>query len=94
MTSLTFGKKPSKFSRDKIMAISIMAILLLAMAGALAFTPSAKALGAPVVTTHYSFTYVSVGGSVVGQGQQILLVLWTADIPPDIGETDGYNCVL
>ncbi len=89
MTSLTFGKKPSKFSHDKIMAISIMAILLLAMAGALAFTPSAKALGAPVVTTHYSFTYVSVGGSVVGQGQQILLVLWTADIPPDIGETDA-----
>jgi hypothetical protein len=77
------------FARDKIMAISIMAILLLSMAGALAFAPSTKAaLAAPVVTTHYSFSYVSVGSNVVGVGQQILLVLWTADMPADIGETD------
>ena len=89
MTSLTLGKKTSKFSRNKIMAISIMAILLLSMAGALAFTPSANALNPTVVTTHYSFTYVSVGGNVVGVGQQILLVLWTADMPPDIGETNA-----
>ncbi len=89
MTSLTLGKKTSKFSRDKIMAISIMAILLLSLAGALAFTPSANALNPTVVTTHYSFTYVSVGGNVVGVGQQILLVLWTADMPPDVGETNA-----
>ena len=35
------------------------------MAGALAFTPSANALAAPVVTTDYSFSYVSVGSNVV-----------------------------
>ena len=80
--------KASKFSRNKIMATSIAILLLLSMAGALAFAPT-SALNPPVVTTHYSFTYVSVGGNVVGVGQQILLVLWTADIPPDIGETDG-----
>jgi hypothetical protein len=70
------------------MATSITIILLLSMAGALAFAP-ANALNPTVVTTHYSFTYVSVGSNVVGVGQSILLVLWTADMPPDIGETNA-----
>jgi hypothetical protein len=83
MLTFNFGKK-----NPKILAIFITAILLLAMAGALAFAPSTKALAATAVITHYSFSYVSVGSNVVGLGQQILLVCWTADMPADIGETD------
>jgi uncharacterized membrane protein YkgB len=89
MTNLTNKSKTAKFSRNKITATAIAMLLMLFMASALAFTPSADALLAPVVTEHTSFMYCSVGSNLVGVGQQIILVYWTADIPPDIGETDG-----
>ena len=59
------------------------------MAGALAFMPAASALAAAQTIQHHTFMYSSVGSSVIGVGQTNLLVYWTADIPPDIGETDA-----
>ncbi len=78
-----------KFAKNKTTATAITILLLVSMASALAFAPSANALGPTVVNTYMSYMYCSVGSSVVGVGQQIILVYWTADIPPDIGETDG-----
>ena len=41
------------------------------------------------VTTYNSYIFGSASPKLVGIGQSILLVGWTADLPPDIGETAG-----
>ena len=41
------------------------------------------------VTNYNTYVYCSVGNSVIGVNQQVLLILWTADMPPDIGEIAG-----
>ena len=41
------------------------------------------------VTNYNSYVYVSPSPKVVGVGQSMLLVAWTANYPPDIGETAG-----
>ena len=41
------------------------------------------------VTTYNSYVYVSASTKVIGVGQSVLFVAWTADVPPDIGETVG-----
>ncbi len=82
----------TKFSRNKITATAIALLLMLSMITAIGLLSPASALNptTPIlVTEHFSFVYCSVGSNVVGKGQQILLVTWTADIPPDVGETDG-----
>jgi hypothetical protein len=38
------------------------------------------------VNTYRSYPYVSVGMSTIGLGQNELIVMWTADMPVDIGE--------
>jgi len=73
-------------SRNKILATAIIILLIVSLAE-LTFAYAATAYP-PVITNHFSYVYASVGSNVVGLGQQILLVQWTADIPPDIGETD------
>ena len=80
-----------KFSKNNTTTIVIIMLLLLSLVAELTILPSANALSpnSPLVSTYFEYSYVSVGSSVVGKGQQILLVLWTADIPPDVGETDG-----
>jgi hypothetical protein len=79
------------FFSNKITATAIALLLLLSMITAIGLLSPASALApnSPVVTQWHSFVYCSVGSNVVGKGQQILLVTWTADIPPDVGETDG-----
>jgi hypothetical protein len=77
----------SKSAKNKITATAITLLLTLSIAAA--FVPSANALYPTLVTNHFSYVYCSVGGDVVGVGQSILLVQWTADIPPDVGEIDG-----
>src|SRR5665647_975224 len=79
--------KFSKSAKNKITATAITLLLTLSIAAA--FVPSANALYPTLVTNHFSYIYCSVGGDVVGTGQQLLLVYWTADIPPDVGEIDG-----
>jgi outer membrane protein assembly factor BamB len=91
MTSFFMMNNASKFSRNKITATAIALLLILSMITAIGLLSPTAALAptSPVVNTYYENSYCSVGSNVVGVGQQILLVLWTADIPPDIGETDG-----
>jgi hypothetical protein len=63
-------------------AITIALFLVLTVAISLVtFLPTAKA-----VDTYKSAVYVSVSPNVIGVGQEVLLVMWTADIPPDVGE--------
>jgi hypothetical protein len=80
------------FFSNKITATAIALLLMLSMITAIGLLSPVGALNptTPIlVTEHFSFVYCSVGSNVVGKGQQILLVTWTADIPPDVGETDG-----
>jgi hypothetical protein len=51
----------------------------------IAFLPPVNA----AVTNYSSYVYCSVGNSVIGVNQQVLIVSWTADMPPDIGEIEG-----
>ena len=43
------------------------------------------------VSSTYTWAYVTtnVGTGTIGVGQSMLLVCWTKDLPPDIGETNG-----
>ena len=84
---LFIENKFSKSVRNKTTTALIALLLILSIAAA--FVPSANALYPTLVTNHFSYVYCSVSGNVIGIGQQILLVQWTADLPPDIGETDG-----
>ena len=84
--------KTAKFSTTKITAAAIAIFLIAIMAGSLACVPKANAALPIVVAYHSSFSYVAASPAppaVIGIGQTELLVLWTADIPPDIGETQG-----
>jgi hypothetical protein len=73
-----------KIGRNKIIATAI--VLLLSLSIVASFSP---ANGSTTTIMHTSYTYCSVGNSVIGLGQDQILVFWTADIPPDIGETEG-----
>ena len=42
-----------------------------------------------VVNINYTHLYAAVSPQVVGVNQQVLLVCWTDNIPPDIGEQSG-----
>lgn len=63
----------------------IAIILLLSMVAMLVTSSTVNA----AVTTYNSYIYTSASPKVIGVGQSVLLVAWTADIPPDIGETAG-----
>jgi len=63
-------------------AITIALFLSLTIAvSSVALFPSANA-----VNTYKGAVYVSVSPDVIGVNQAVLLVMWTADIPPDTGE--------
>ena len=63
-------------------AITIALFLVLTIAvSSIALFPTASALD-----TYSSAVYVSVSPDLIGVNQQVLLVMWTADIPPDVGE--------
>jgi len=44
----------------------------------------------PIISTNTQFIYAGASPSTIGVGQNVLLVLFTQDYPPDIGETEGY----
>ena len=72
--------------KTKIKTATIMLILTLTIAATLVtFVPTINA-----AVIHYnSYVYCNVGNSVIGVNQQVLFVMWTADMPPDIGELAG-----
>jgi hypothetical protein len=74
-----------KFAKDKTTATLIALFLMLTIAVTLVALPTVNA----AVTYTYSLVYVGASPLVVGVGQDVLLVTWTAAIPPDIGEQTG-----
>jgi outer membrane protein assembly factor BamB len=74
-----------KFSTTKTKATAISFVLVLTITISLTFLPTINA----EVTTTTSYIYCSVSNRIIGVNQQQLLVLWTADMPPDIGEQAG-----
>jgi hypothetical protein len=44
---------------------------------------------AQTVTNTRSYIYVGASPITVGVGQSVIIVTWTADMPPDVGETAG-----
>jgi hypothetical protein len=73
-----------KLAKNKATATVIALFLVLSIAATLmTVLPAAYA----AVNYYTEYVYVSVGNSVIGVGQPNLLVMWTADIPPDVGET-------
>ncbi len=83
MINLT--NKTAKFSTTKITSVSTALFLILIMAGSLMFLPPANA----TVSNYHQYIYVGASPNVVGVNQQTLLVLWTNNIPPDIGEQEN-----
>ena len=75
-------KKKMQIAKYKTMASLIALLLMLTIAASLVALPTVNA----AVNYYTSQVYVSVSRDVIGVGQQMLLVMWTADIPPDIGE--------
>src|SRR4030042_7124401 len=71
----------------KKMKTSLIALLLtLTIAGsALTAFPEANA----ALYINNSFVYCFASPNVVGVGQEVLIIMWTADMPPDIGEQAG-----
>ena len=69
------------------MTTLIALLLILSIADSLVSLSTVNA----AVNNYNSFVYVSANTDVIGVGQQILLVMWTADMPPDIGEQAGAN---
>jgi hypothetical protein len=67
-------------------AITIALFLMTTIAVTLiAFSPTANAAD----YYYTSYVYASVTPNVVGVNQEVVLVMWTADMPPDIGEISG-----
>jgi len=71
-------------NKSKLSAITFVLMLTFA-ATLVTFLPTVNA----AVNYYTSYVYCSVGNSVIGVNQQVLLVMWTADLPPDIGEIAG-----
>jgi hypothetical protein len=67
---------------SKTTATSIALFLMLTIASFITFLPTASA------REYYytSYVYCAVSPDLVGVNQEVLLVMWTADMPPDIGE--------
>ena len=73
-----------KFAKNKIMS-SLIALFLILTITITVFTilPTVTA----AVNRYTSFVYCSVSPNVIGVAQRMIIVAWTASMPPDIGET-------
>jgi len=85
-----------KTSKTKTKATLIALFLVFTVVASLvAWLPTVNA----AVNYYNSYVYIAVGRSVIGVNQAMPIVMWTADVPPDIGEqtTSGrqawYNIV-
>jgi len=74
-----------KFINEKTLASLIALLLMLTIAASSMPLPTVNA----AVTYYHSLVYVASSRDVIGVGQELLLVMWTADMPPDIGEQTG-----
>ena len=74
-----------EISKSKATASLIALFLILTIAASLVALPVANA------REYYynSYVYVASNVKLLGVGQQVVIVMWTADMPPDIGEIAG-----
>ena len=70
--------------KNKTTALTLLLLTLLVAATPLSLLSTANAV------TYHSWVYCAVSPRVIGVGQPVLLQWWTADMPPDIGEQEGY----
>jgi len=79
------GKKKMKISRKQ--TLTLIAVFLMATIAIIVPLPMANA----ATKNFYSWVYVAtgIGDRPLGLGEDLLLVAWTADMPPDIGEQSG-----
>jgi hypothetical protein len=78
-------KRKMQIARNKTMATLIALFLVLTIAFTLVALPTVNA----AVNYYTEYVYVSIAPNLVGVNQQVLLVWWAADVPPDIGEAAG-----
>jgi hypothetical protein len=75
-----------QIAKSKTKATAIALLLMLTIAASLiAVLPTANA----AINYYNSFVYVCTSPGIIGIDQQVLIVMWTAEMPPDIGETAG-----
>ncbi len=77
----TLRKNKTKLATTTIFLMLTIAISMFAIS-------TTEAQTVPVTNTR-SYIYVGVSPITVGVGQQVIIVTWTADMPPDVGETAG-----
>ena len=80
-------KKKLNYAKNKAIMSVITVFLMLSVA--VSFIAILPQVDAQTVTTTRSFIFVGVSPKVVGVGQEVIIVTWTSDMPPDVGETDG-----
>jgi outer membrane protein assembly factor BamB len=80
------GERKLNFGKNKI-AFLLIALFLMTTITVIAPLPMVNA----ATKNFYTWVYVAdgAGGCGVGVGEDIILVAWTADMPPDIGEQSG-----
>ena len=66
--------------------IAITLFLVLSITGTMFAFPI---INAQTITTYGSHIYVSLSPHTIGLGQYTNIVIWTAEMPPDIGEQSG-----
>jgi len=64
---------------------TLIALFLIFSMAAIAVMPDLQSANGTVY--YYSYIYCTVSNSIIGRGQTQLIVTWTAEMPPDIGET-------
>ena len=68
----------------KTKSAAILLIILMTLSIPLTLTTTNAA------SNYYnSYVYCFASPSTIGVGQEVLIIMWTADMPPDIGETAG-----
>ncbi len=77
----TLRKNKTKLATTTVFLMLTIAISMFAIS-------TTEAQTVPVTNTR-SYIYVGVSPITVGVGQQVIIVTWTADMPPDVGETAG-----
>ena len=71
------------FANRKTKSAAILFVILMISSISLTLTTNSAA------NYYNSYVYCFASPSTIGVGQEVLIIMWTADMPPDIGETAG-----
>jgi hypothetical protein len=72
--------------KSKQSMIALFLMITMVASSILIFAPAVEA---QTVQKYPTFLYAAIAPNPVGKGQPVTFVTWTAEIPPDIGETAG-----